>query len=93
MTRCLVQPRYPVFVKGYGILSFTKNMSKDIGKNISKNLSGKRSKNLLDHSKTFLQPYKNLLDHTIPDHNNLLHMQLKLLQKKQIIQQLKQLVI
>ena len=42
-----IQPRDPIFVKGYGFLSFTKNM----GKNISKNLSGKYSKKLLDHAK------------------------------------------
>ena len=36
-----VQPRDRVFVKGYGLLSFAKNMTKKIGKNISKNLSGK----------------------------------------------------
>ena len=40
-----------LFVKGYGFLSFAKNMGKNIGKNISKNLSGKYSKKLLDHSK------------------------------------------
>ena len=37
--RSSVQPRDGVFVKGYGFLSFAKN----IGKNISKNLSGKYS--------------------------------------------------
>ena len=39
--RYSVQPRDRIFVKGYGFLSFAKNMSKNIGKNISKNLSGK----------------------------------------------------
>ena len=39
MTRYSVQPRYRIFVKGYGFLSFAKNM----GKNIRKNLSGKYS--------------------------------------------------
>ena len=42
-----VQPRDPIFVKGYGFLYFAKN----IGKNISKVLSGKYSQKLLDHTK------------------------------------------
>ena len=37
----LVQSRDRTFVKGYGYLSFAKNMGKGIGKNISKSLSGK----------------------------------------------------
>ena len=37
------QPRDEIFVKGYGFLSFAKNVGKDIDKNISKNLSGKYS--------------------------------------------------
>ena len=39
MTRYSVQPRDRIFVKGYGFLSFAKNM----GKNISENLSDKYS--------------------------------------------------
>ena len=39
MTRYLVQPRDLIFVKGYGFLSFAKNMGRNTGKNISKNLS------------------------------------------------------
>ena len=35
----LVQPRNWILVKGYGFLSFAKNMDKNIGKNISKKLS------------------------------------------------------
>ena len=31
-----VQPKDIMFVKGYGFLSFAKNMSKVIGKNMSK---------------------------------------------------------
>ena len=34
-----VQPRDQIFVKGYGFLSFARNMSRNIGNNISKNLS------------------------------------------------------
>ena len=51
MKRCSVQPRDRIFVKGYGFLSFAKNMGKNIGKNISKSLSGKYSQKLLDHAK------------------------------------------
>ena len=36
MMRYLVQPRDQTFVKGYGFLSFAKNMGRNIGKNISK---------------------------------------------------------
>ena len=58
MTRYSVQPGDQLFVKGYGFLSFAKNMGKNIGKYISKNLSGKNSlvllaarQKLLDHAK------------------------------------------
>ena len=33
MTRHSVQPRDRIFVKGYGFLSFARNMSKSINKN------------------------------------------------------------
>ena len=46
-----VQPRDQIFVKGYGSLSFAKNMGRNIGRNLSKNLSGKYSQKLLDHTK------------------------------------------
>ena len=46
-----VQPRDRIFVKGYGFLSFAKNMGKSIGKNISKNLSGIYIQKRLDHAK------------------------------------------
>ena len=36
-----VQPRDRIFAKGYGFLSFAKNVGKNIGKNISKTLCGK----------------------------------------------------
>ena len=38
-----VQPRDILIVKGYGFLSFAKNMGKNISKNKSKNLSTKCS--------------------------------------------------
>ena len=41
MIRYLVQHREQIFVKGYGFLSFAKNMGENIGKNRSTNLSGK----------------------------------------------------
>ena len=44
MTGYSVQRTYGIFVKGYGFLSFAKNMGKDNGKNISKNLSVKQQK-------------------------------------------------
>ena len=52
--RYSVQPRDWIFIKGYGFLSFAKNMDRNTGKNINKNLSGKKlkySQKLLDHAK------------------------------------------
>ena len=49
--RYSVQPRDRLFVKGYGFLSFTKNMDNNIGKNISKTLNGKYSHKLFDRAK------------------------------------------
>ena len=51
MTCYSVQPRDQIFVKGYGFLSFARNMSRNIGNNISKNLSSKYSQKLLDYAK------------------------------------------
>ena len=48
-----VQPRDQVFVKGYGFLSFAKNMGKNIGKNLSRNLSSKYSQKHLHHAEQF----------------------------------------
>ena len=47
MTRYSVQPRDQIIVKGYGFLSFVKNMGKNIGKIICKNMSGKCSSCML----------------------------------------------
>ena len=47
MTCCSNEPKDQIFVKGYGFLSFAKNMSK----NVVKNLSDKYSEKLLDHAK------------------------------------------
>ena len=47
MTSCLTEPRDQIFVKGYGLLSFAKNMSKNIGKNACKNKSGIYSPGIL----------------------------------------------
>ena len=52
MTRYSVQLKDRIFGKGYGFLSFAKNMDKNIGKNISKNLGGKYSQKPLDHAKS-----------------------------------------
>ena len=46
-----VQPRYQIFVKDDGFLSFAKNMGKNVSKNISKNLGGKYSQKPLDNAK------------------------------------------
>ena len=48
-----VQPRDQVFVKGYGFLSFAKNMGKNIGKNLSRNLSSRYSQKHLHHAEQF----------------------------------------
>ena len=45
-----VKPRDQTFIKGYGFLTFAKNMSKNIRKNIRKDLSGKYSQKSLDHA-------------------------------------------
>ena len=49
--RYSVEPKDQIFVKGYGFLSFAKNMSKNIGKYLSRNLSSKYSQKVLDHAK------------------------------------------
>ena len=51
MTCYSIKLRDGIFVKGYGFLSFAKNMSKNIVKNISKNVNGKYSQKPLDHAK------------------------------------------
>ena len=51
MMQYSVKPRDQIFVKGYGFLSFAKNIGKSIGKNKNKNFSGKYSQELLDHAK------------------------------------------
>ena len=51
MMRYSVQPRDRIFVKGYGFLSFGKNMGKNIGKNLSKNLSGIYTEKRLNYAK------------------------------------------
>ena len=51
MTRYSINPRDRIFVKGYGFLSFARNMGKIIGKNVSKDLSCTYSQKLLDHAK------------------------------------------
>ena len=51
MKRYSVQPKDRTFAKGYGFLSFVKNMDKNIGKNININISGKCSRNFIGHAK------------------------------------------
>ena len=47
MIRYSVESKDRIFVKGYGYLSFVKNMSKNNGKNKSKILSSKYSSGML----------------------------------------------
>ena len=42
-----------MYSKGYGFLSFARNMSTNIGKNVIKHLSGKYSQKHLDHAKEY----------------------------------------
>ena len=51
MTCYSVLPRDRIFVKGYELSSFPKNMGRNIDKNISKNLGSKYSQKLIDHAK------------------------------------------
>ena len=53
MTRYSVQPRYWIFVKGYGVFSFVRNIGKSVRKNISKTLSSQYSQKLFDHAELF----------------------------------------
>ena len=47
MMRYSIEPKDRIFVKGYGFLSFVKNMRKKIGKSSSE----KYNQNLLDHAR------------------------------------------
>ena len=49
--RYSVQFRDQIFVKVYRILSFVKDMNKNIGENITKSLSSKYSQKILNHAK------------------------------------------
>ena len=46
-----VQRRDQILVKGFGFLSFPRNMDKTVGKNINKSLSSNYNQKLLDHAK------------------------------------------
>ena len=66
MIRSSVQPRGRIFVKGYGFLSFAKNLGKYFGKDITKNFSSKYSQTLLDHAKQSAKDaFKNCSDRVI----------------------------
>ena len=60
MTSYSVQPKDRMFVKGYGFLSFAKNMAWNICKTIEKNLSSKYSQKILNHAKNLLQMHLKL---------------------------------
>ena len=49
--RYSIHLRNRIFIKGYGFLSFAKNMNKNNGKYISNNLSGKYSQKLFGYAK------------------------------------------
>ena len=51
--RYSIQPRDWTFIKGYGLLSFDKNMGKNTGKKISKTLTGKYSQKRFYHAKKY----------------------------------------
>ena len=51
MTHYSIELRDRMFVKGYGFLSFAKNMGKNLGKNISKSVSNKYNRKPFDHAK------------------------------------------
>ena len=76
-----IELRVLIFVKGYGFLSFAKNMGKIIGHNLSKNLY-KNLKKTVNTARNFLII-----------RNNLLQMHLKLLQKDQFKTHQKQKMI
>ena len=62
MTRYSVQLIDGIAVKGYGYLSFIRNMGKNIGKKISKNLKGVNTvRNFLIIFKNVLQMHLKLL--------------------------------
>ena len=50
--RYSIEPRDRIYVKGYGFLSFTKNMGTHANK-VAKNLSNKHGQKLLDTAKKF----------------------------------------
>ena len=62
----LVQPRYQIFVKGYGFLSFAKSVGKNIGRTISENLVRKYSQKRPDHA-NLQQMHLKLLQKTTGD--------------------------
>ena len=45
------QARDRIFVRGYGCLSFARNMCDNVGKNINKRLSSKYNQKRFDHTK------------------------------------------
>ena len=61
MTRYSTDPRVQIFEKGYGFLSFAKN----IGKNISKNLSGIYSPGILAEHQKLLDNVKQSAIHSV----------------------------
>ena len=55
MTYYSIEPRDCIFLKGYGFLTFAKNIGKIIRKNVVQNLSNKYSQKPLDDTKHFAE--------------------------------------
>ena len=65
MTFYSVQPRDRIFVKGYGFLSFAKNMNRNLCQNISENLSSIYSQKPFDQVKQSKDALKTASKRTI----------------------------
>ena len=49
---CWMETRGPIFINGYGLLSFAKNLSKNLSQNTVKKLLGHAKKSATDVPKT-----------------------------------------
>ena len=59
--RYSIEPRDRIYNKGYGFLSFTKNMGRHANK-VAKNLSKKYGQKLLDSTKIYNRCNKNIIE-------------------------------
>ena len=98
MTRYWVEPRDWIFVEGYGVLSFAKNLGRNTGKNMSKNWSSKYSKKIIDQTKpsaadAFKTDSKRAIQKTVEGTDDLIPADKNLLIKLQEFQKLHQRII